>query len=78
MNKQYADAAAYEKKLQKMGKQMKVKDLKDKLDTLPENAEVRFMSDYNDGLLEGYFCARKAVWFEELEEDGEIALYLLP
>lgn len=57
---------------------MTVKDLKKKIESLPENAEVRFVSDHSDGLLEGYFCARKAVCLEELEEDGDIALYLLP
>lgn len=57
---------------------MTVKDLKKKIESLPENAEVRFVSDYSDGLLEGYFCAMKAVCLEELEEDGDIALYLLP
>ena len=78
MNKQYADAAAYEKKLQKMGKQMTVKDLKEKLETLPEDTKIFFVTSRTANLTEDFCAAGGLIYLEIMEEGGTKAVYITP
>lgn len=57
---------------------MTIKELKQKLEKLPDDASVRFVSVATDNLTQDYFDTATAVYVENLEKDGVKAVYLLP
>lgn len=57
---------------------MNVKELRQKLEKIPDDAEVRFVSDAEDNLTNDYYDTETAVYVEQLERDGMKAVYLLP
>ena len=57
---------------------MNVKELRQKLEKIPDDAAVRFVSDAEDNLTNDYYDTETAVYVEWLERDGMKAVYLLP
>lgn len=57
---------------------MTIKELKQKLEKIPDDASVRFVSVATDNLTQDYFDTETAVYVENLEKDGAKAVYLLP
>jgi len=57
---------------------MNVKELRQKLEKIPDDAAVRFVSDAEDNLTNDYYDTETAVYVERLERDGMKAVYLLP
>ncbi len=56
---------------------MTVKELKEKLENIPEDAAVRFMSDKDDSLLQSYYEAGFIYYLELMREGGERAVYIM-
>lgn len=57
---------------------MNVKELRQKLEKIPDDAAVRFASGAEDNLTNDYYDTETAVYVERLERDGMKAVYLLP
>ena len=57
---------------------MNVKELRQKLEIIPDDAAVRFVSAAEDNLTNDYYDTETAVYVERLERDGMKAVYLLP
>lgn len=57
---------------------MNVKELRQKLEKIPDDAAVRFVSDAEDNLTNDYYDTETAIYVERLERDGMKAVYLLP
>lgn len=57
---------------------MNVKELRQKLEKIPDDAAVRFVSCAEDNLTNDYYDTETAVYVERLERDGMKAVYLLP
>lgn len=57
---------------------MNVKELRQKLEKIPDDAAVRFESGAEDNLTNDYYDTETAVYVERLERDGMKAVYLLP
>lgn len=55
---------------------MTVKELKEKLGKLPDDAVVRFMTDREDNPLQAYYDARFIYYLEFLQNDGMKAVYI--
>lgn len=57
---------------------MTVKELKEKLEKLPDSAVVRFMTDNEDNPLQDYYDAERVYYLELVQEDGARAVYIAP
>lgn len=57
---------------------MTVKELKEKLEKLPDSAAVRFMTDCKDNPPQDYYDARLVYYIELVQEDGAEAVYIAP
>lgn len=57
---------------------MTVKELKEKLEKLPDSAVVRFMTDNEDNPLQDYYDARRVYYLELVQKDGAQAVYIAP
>lgn len=58
---------------------MTVKELKEKLEKLPDSAAVRLMIDSEDNPIKYYYDARLVYYMELVQEDGaEAAVYIAP
>lgn len=57
---------------------MKVKELKEKLGKLPDDAVVRFMTDSENNPLQDYYDARLVYYLELVQETGAQAVYIAP
>lgn len=60
------------------GNQMTVKDLKEKLAMLPEDAKVFFVTSRTDNLTEDFYTAEGLIYLEVMEEGGIKAAYITP
>lgn len=59
-------------------KQMTVKDLKDRLKMLPEDAKVFFVTSRTNNLIEDFYTAGGLIYLEVMEEGGIKAVYITP
>lgn len=57
---------------------MTVKELKEKLEKLPDNAAVRLMTDSEDNPLQDYDDAAYVYYLELMREGGVQAVYIAP
>ena len=57
---------------------MTVKELKEKLEKLPDSAVVRFMTDNEDNLTQDYYDAKFVYYLELVQKDGAQAAYITP
>lgn len=57
---------------------MTVKELKEKLEKLPDSAVVRFVSDSKDNLTRNFYEAELIFYLELMQEDGLQAVYIAP
>lgn len=57
---------------------MTVKELKEKLEKLPDSAIMRFMTDSEDSPLQDYYDAKYVYYLELVQEDGVQAVYIMP
>ena len=57
---------------------MNVKELRQKLEKIPDDVAVRFVSGAEDNLTNDYYDTETAIYVERLERDGMKAVYLLP
>ena len=57
---------------------MTVKDLKEKLAMLPEDAKVFFVTSRTDNLTEDFYTAEGLIYLEVMEEGGIKAAYITP
>ena len=57
---------------------MTVKELKEKLGKLPDNAAVRLMTESEDNPLQDYYDAAYAYYLELMREGGVQAVYIAP
>ena len=57
---------------------MTVKELKEKLEKLPEEAVVRLMTDSEENPLQGYDDAAYVYYLELVREGGTRAVYITP
>ena len=57
---------------------MTVKELKDKLENLPDSAVVRFMTGREDNPLQDYYDAERVYYLKLVQEDGAEAVYIAP
>ena len=55
---------------------MTVKELKEKLEKLPDSAVVRFMTDSEDNLTRDYYDAKFVYYLELVQKDGAQAAYI--
>lgn len=55
---------------------MTVKELKEKLEKLPDSAVVRLMTDSEDNPLQDYYDAKIIYYLELVQEDGAKAVYI--
>lgn len=55
---------------------MTVKELKEKLGKLPDDAVVRFRTDSEDNPLQDYYDAKRVYYLELVQEDGAKAVYI--
>lgn len=60
------------------GGTMTVKDLKEKLEKLPDNADVRFVTDSKDNLTQDFYDAEFVFYLELMQKDGVKAVYIAP
>lgn len=54
---------------------MNVKELRQKLEKIPDDAAVRFVSVAEDNLTNDYYDTETAIYVERLERDGMKAVY---
>lgn len=57
---------------------MTVKDLKEKLEMLPEDAKVFFVTSRTNNLIEDFYIAGGLIYIEVMEEGGTKAVYITP
>ena len=57
---------------------MTVKELKEKLEKLPDSAVVRVMADSEDNPLQDYYGAERVYYLELVQKDGAQAVYITP
>lgn len=57
---------------------MTVKDLKEKLEKLPESAVVRFVTDSDDNPLKNFYYAEFIYYLEFVRGNGLQAVYITP
>ena len=57
---------------------MTVKELKEKLEKLPDSAVVRVMTDSEDNPLQDYYDAKRVYFLEFVQKDGAQAAYITP
>lgn len=57
---------------------MTIKELKKKLENLPEEAEVRLMTDSENNPLQNYYDAEFVYYLELIRESGARAVYIAP
>lgn len=57
---------------------MTIKELKEKLEKLPDNAAVRLMTDSEDNPLQDYDDAAYVYYLELMREGGVQAVYIAP
>ena len=57
---------------------MTVKELKEKLEKLPDSAVVRRMTDNEDNLTRDYYDAKFVYYLELVQKDGAQAAYITP
>lgn len=57
---------------------MTVKDLKDRLKMLPEDAKVFFVTSRTNNLIEDFYTAGGLIYLEVMEEGGIKAVYITP
>ena len=57
---------------------MTVKELKEKLEKLPDSAIIRLMTDSEDNPLQDYYDAKYLYYLEFVQKDGAKAVYITP
>ena len=55
---------------------MTAKELKEKLEKLPDSAVVRLMTDSEDNPLQDYYDAKCIYYLELVQKDGAQAVYI--
>ena len=55
---------------------MTLKELKAKIEQLPDDAVVRFTTGADDNIINDYYDATMVMYFEILEKDGVKAVYI--
>lgn len=53
---------------------MNVKELRQKLEKIPDDAAVRFVSGAEDNLTNDYYDTETAIYVERLERDGDYCI----
>ena len=57
---------------------MTVKELKEKIEKLPEDAKFLFVTDRTDIIIQNFYTAEGLIYIEVMEEGGTKAVYITP
>ena len=57
---------------------MTVKELKEKIEKLPEDAKILFVTDRTDNIIQNFYTAEGLIYIEVMEEGGIKAVYITP
>ena len=57
---------------------MTVKELKEKIEKLPEDAKILFVTDRTDNIIQNFYTVEGLIYIEVMEEGGTKAVYITP